>query len=72
MEKAIVSLRDHKNYDELLACHVLEHNGIYYVSDLKKFVSNRGWEKIAYHFKGMGPLKIEALKSMVKRSGLAR
>jgi hypothetical protein len=70
MQQGILSLRDHKNYDELLACHVLEHYGIRYVSDLKIFVSNHGWEKIAYHFKGMGPVKFEALKKLVKRSGL--
>jgi len=70
MQQGILSLRDHKNYNELLACHVLERNGIRYVSDLQNFVSNRGWEKIAYHFRGMGPIKFEALKKLVRRSGL--
>jgi hypothetical protein len=70
MEQIILSLRDHKNYDELLACHVLERNGIRSVSDLRSFVSNHGWEKMAYHFRGMGPVKFEALVNLVRRSGL--
>ena len=70
MEQAILSLRDHKNYDELLACRVLERNGIRNVPELKAFVSTHGWEMIAYHFRGMGPVKVEALIKLVTRSGL--
>jgi hypothetical protein len=70
MQQAILSLRDHRNYDELLACRALERNGIRNVQELKAFVSTHGWEKMAYHFKGMGPIKVEALIKLVKRSGL--
>jgi hypothetical protein len=70
MEQAILSLRDHQNYDELLACRVLERNGIRDVQQLKAFVSTHGWEMIAYHFRGMGPVKVEALINMVRRSGI--
>ena len=70
LNQAVLSLRDHRNYDELLACRVLEKNGIRNVQDLKIFVSNHGWEKIAYHFRGMGPVKFEAFIKMVNRSGL--
>jgi hypothetical protein len=72
INQAVLSLRDHKNYDELLACRVLERNGIRNVQDLQQFVSNHGWEKMAFHFRGMGPVKFEALIKMVKRSGLAQ
>jgi hypothetical protein len=71
IEQAILSIRDHRNYDELLACRVLERNGIRNIADLKRFVSNHGWERIAFHFRGMGPVKFEALVKMVRRSGLA-
>ena len=70
MEQAILSLRDHQDYDELLACRVLERNGIRNVRELRAFVSTHGWEMIAYHFKGMGPVKVGALIKLVRRSGL--
>lgn len=69
-EQAILSLRDHGNYNELLACRVLERNGIRNIPELEQFVSHHGWDKIAYHFRGMGPVKFEAFIKMVERSGL--
>ena len=67
----IYSLKSNGNHNEQLACRVLEKNGIHTINDLKQFIEeNKGWVKLVERFNGMGPVKLEAVKIMVKRAGL--
>jgi len=59
------------NKNEQLACRVLEKNGIRTVNDLIQFINEyKNWDKLMERFRGMGPLKLEATKEMIKRAGL--
>ena len=69
----IHSLKQNGNRNEHLACCVLEKNGIKFTSDLEQFITEyRDWANLMERFKGMGPVKLEAVKEMVKRAGLVK
>lgn len=69
----ISSLKLNGNKNEQLACRVLEKNGIHTVNDLIQFLNEyKDWEKLMERFRGMGPVKLEAIKVMIKRAGLIK
>jgi hypothetical protein len=72
-DQNIFSIKQNGNRNEQLACRVLEKNGIKTVNDLKQFISeNKDWANLMERFRGMGPVKIEAVKEMISRSGFEK
>jgi len=64
-------MKQNGNRNEHLACCVLERNGIKSTHDFKQFIGeNKDWVNLLVRFKGMGPIKMQAVKTMVKRMGL--
>ena len=72
-DEPVSTLKLNGNRNELLACRILEKNGIKTVGDLKQFINEyKDWVNLMERFRGMGPIKLEAIKEMVRRSGLEK
>ena len=79
-DQPISTLKQNGNRNEKLVCRVLslnrdvpEKNGIKTINGIKQFITeNRGWFSLIFRFKGMGPAKVDALKEMIRRSGLEK
>lgn len=68
--QSIFTLKQNGNRTEQLACHVLDKNGIHTINDLNQFITEyKNWLDLMERFKEMGPVKLEAVKEMVKRLG---
>jgi len=70
-DESISTLKQNGSRNDQLACRILEKNGIKTVNDLKQFINEyKDWVNLMERFRGMGPVKLEAVKEMIKRSGL--